>query len=624
MAFKFGEKAGEGKKPKFALPQQEKCKSCEKTVYAIERIVVDKEPFHKTCFRCSHCNRTLSTGNYASANGKLFCKPHFQQLFKLKGNYSEGFGVEQPKNKWHTSEDEERGKENSAEQNPSTPGDTDCPSEAVTSGAAADAGGSISDKAALFGGSQGSAFKPFGSRSTITNNVAPSTNKPFGDSVSKSSVSKPFGDSVSKPFGDTSTVSNPFGDTVSKPFGNAVSKPFGDSVPKPFGDSSSVSKPFGDSAPKQDEDSVPKPFGDSTLYGDATPKPFGDSATEGGAAPFGASGLPDATPRPGPSSATPGNLVSKLFGSSPPSLATPVSMLATPASPAAAPSVPPLEFSTNAFHGALKQGSLHTPPSLSPADGCPKLVLGEGEEPPAMEVQSSPGQSHAHAMAPSGRDTACSQTPTLQAAASPSSNQSSPGTKAAADSTVGSTQPQAPKLALPPTFENVPTGTCPPPAQASAPTPFSKPVVQPLWLQEAGYDPLPTPTFAPPALTPPSPPATAPPPPAAAASTPAVSSGPPAQLSPAVDYSQGVTEVPSPGACAVPMVARPAGWVKSMPSKSLQSPLGDIAVDPFDAQSAGVAPEPSDVIVISQVCAAPIAQRKKKKKSILSYFIPCG
>lgn len=31
---------------------------------------------------------------------QIFCKPHFKQLFKLKGNYSEGFGSAQHKHKW--------------------------------------------------------------------------------------------------------------------------------------------------------------------------------------------------------------------------------------------------------------------------------------------------------------------------------------------------------------------------------------------------------------------------------------------------------------------------------------------------------------------------------------------
>jgi hypothetical protein len=36
----------------------------------------------------------------ANPLGKYFCKPHFKQLFRLKGNYDEGFGEEQHKMKW--------------------------------------------------------------------------------------------------------------------------------------------------------------------------------------------------------------------------------------------------------------------------------------------------------------------------------------------------------------------------------------------------------------------------------------------------------------------------------------------------------------------------------------------
>jgi len=39
-------------------------------------------------------------GNYAALKGVYYCKPHFKQLFALKGNYDEGFGHEQHKKKW--------------------------------------------------------------------------------------------------------------------------------------------------------------------------------------------------------------------------------------------------------------------------------------------------------------------------------------------------------------------------------------------------------------------------------------------------------------------------------------------------------------------------------------------
>jgi len=43
-------------------------------------------------------------GNYASLKGEYYCKPHFKQLFKLRGNYDEGFGGTQHKQKWLTGE----------------------------------------------------------------------------------------------------------------------------------------------------------------------------------------------------------------------------------------------------------------------------------------------------------------------------------------------------------------------------------------------------------------------------------------------------------------------------------------------------------------------------------------
>lgn len=38
----------------------EKCKACEKTVYFAEMVSADGVPYHKTCFRCSHCNGLLA------------------------------------------------------------------------------------------------------------------------------------------------------------------------------------------------------------------------------------------------------------------------------------------------------------------------------------------------------------------------------------------------------------------------------------------------------------------------------------------------------------------------------------------------------------------------------------
>ena len=49
---------------------------------------------------------TPSAGTYASLEGVIYCKTHFKQLFKAKGNYDEGFGREQHKKKWMKQEGE--------------------------------------------------------------------------------------------------------------------------------------------------------------------------------------------------------------------------------------------------------------------------------------------------------------------------------------------------------------------------------------------------------------------------------------------------------------------------------------------------------------------------------------
>lgn len=41
-----------------------------------------------------------SLGSYAAMHGEFYCRPHFQQLFKSKGNYDEGFGRKQHKELW--------------------------------------------------------------------------------------------------------------------------------------------------------------------------------------------------------------------------------------------------------------------------------------------------------------------------------------------------------------------------------------------------------------------------------------------------------------------------------------------------------------------------------------------
>ncbi|XP_071333549.1 LIM domain and actin-binding protein 1a [Trachinotus anak] len=95
--------SSQAKTPKsFRLPVRETCVSCLKTVYPLERLVANQHVYHSSCFRCSHCNTKLSLANYASLHNNVYCKPHFCQLFKAKGNYDEGFGHRPHKELWES------------------------------------------------------------------------------------------------------------------------------------------------------------------------------------------------------------------------------------------------------------------------------------------------------------------------------------------------------------------------------------------------------------------------------------------------------------------------------------------------------------------------------------------
>lgn len=76
---------------------QQKCKACGKTVYLVDELTADGAVFHKACFRCNHCKGTLKLSNYSSFEGTLYCKPHFDQLFKRTGSLEKSFETGVPK-----------------------------------------------------------------------------------------------------------------------------------------------------------------------------------------------------------------------------------------------------------------------------------------------------------------------------------------------------------------------------------------------------------------------------------------------------------------------------------------------------------------------------------------------
>ncbi|KAH6777738.1 GATA type zinc finger transcription factor family protein [Perilla frutescens var. hirtella] len=86
-------KQGEQKTPpskvsSFFSGTQEKCAACKKTVYPLEKITVEGDFYHKQCFKCAHGGCLITPSSYAALDGTVYCKPHFAQLFKEKGSYS--------------------------------------------------------------------------------------------------------------------------------------------------------------------------------------------------------------------------------------------------------------------------------------------------------------------------------------------------------------------------------------------------------------------------------------------------------------------------------------------------------------------------------------------------------
>ncbi|KAL4362794.1 hypothetical protein GQ457_04G031800 [Hibiscus cannabinus] len=69
----------------------DKCKACDKTVYVVDMMTLEGVPYHKTCFKCTHCKGKLEMSTYSSMDGVLYCKTHFEQLFKESGNFSKNF-----------------------------------------------------------------------------------------------------------------------------------------------------------------------------------------------------------------------------------------------------------------------------------------------------------------------------------------------------------------------------------------------------------------------------------------------------------------------------------------------------------------------------------------------------
>lgn len=75
-------------KSNFSIVKPDICRRCSKTVYCAEKIIGAGEVFfqlkltfvkiwHKACFRCRNCGRSLEPGKYCDREKEIYCNSRF-------------------------------------------------------------------------------------------------------------------------------------------------------------------------------------------------------------------------------------------------------------------------------------------------------------------------------------------------------------------------------------------------------------------------------------------------------------------------------------------------------------------------------------------------------------------
>ncbi|KAI2662907.1 Cysteine and glycine-rich protein 3 [Labeo rohita] len=62
-----------------------KCGACEKTVYHAEEIQCNSRSFHKTCFICMTCRKGLDSTTVAAHESEIYCKSCYGKKYGPKG-----------------------------------------------------------------------------------------------------------------------------------------------------------------------------------------------------------------------------------------------------------------------------------------------------------------------------------------------------------------------------------------------------------------------------------------------------------------------------------------------------------------------------------------------------------
>lgn len=72
----------------------EKCPRCGGPVYAAEKVIGAGKPWHKNCFRCAKCGKSLESTTLTEKEGEIYCKGCYAKNFGPKGfGYGQGAGA---------------------------------------------------------------------------------------------------------------------------------------------------------------------------------------------------------------------------------------------------------------------------------------------------------------------------------------------------------------------------------------------------------------------------------------------------------------------------------------------------------------------------------------------------
>ncbi|OMJ11661.1 Elongator complex protein 3 [Smittium culicis] len=65
-------------------PSKDNCPRCLKPIYAAEKVIGPTGPWHKSCFKCKNCNKSLASSRVADRAGEAYCTICYDKLFGPK------------------------------------------------------------------------------------------------------------------------------------------------------------------------------------------------------------------------------------------------------------------------------------------------------------------------------------------------------------------------------------------------------------------------------------------------------------------------------------------------------------------------------------------------------------